>query len=380
MAVAAVMTGVDQPLEIRHDVEVEAPRAGEIKVAVAASGVCHTDLSMQDGTMSPGCIPPMVLGHEAAGVVQEVGEGVTTVAPGDHVVLSFVSRCGLCFFCEKDQGHLCEAATVPFATGGMLDGTTRATSRGAPLRQMAGVGSFADTLVTPAVNAVRIDPAVDLAVAALLGCAVITGTGAAMHTARIAPGDSVAVVGCGGVGLNVIQGARIQGAGDIIAVDTNPAKLELAEHLGATLRVDAGEGDPVSKVMALTGQRGADVAFEVIGLQRTIDQTIAMTRRGGQAVLVGIPDVETTVCLPAFFGVVLAEKTIKGCWCGSSDVHTDLPKLVRLYQQGALKLDELVSRTIDLDQIDEAFEAMRSGDVARTVILHGAEAGRVDGR
>jgi Zn-dependent alcohol dehydrogenase len=376
MAVAAVMTGVDQPLEIRHDVEVEAPRTGEIKVAVAVSGVCHTDLSMLDGAMTPGCIPPMVLGHEAAGVVQEVGPEVATLAPGDHVVLSWVSRCGACFFCRKGQVHLCEAATLPFATGGMLDGSTRATSGGMPLRQMAGVGSFADTLVTPAVNAVRIDDDVDLQLAALLGCAVVTGTGAALNTADIAPGDTVAVVGCGGVGLNVIQGARIRGAGEIIAVDTNEAKLALAKEMGATLGVHAGQGDPVSKVMGLTGQRGADVAFEVIGLQRTIDQTIAMTRRGGQAVLVGIPDVDTTVCVPAFFGVVLAEKTIRGCWYGSSDVQRDVPELVRLYRAGRLQLDRLISRTIALDEVADAFATMRSGEVARTLILHGGTPAR----
>lgn len=370
MAVAAVMTGVGQPLEIRHDVEVERPRAGEIQVDVVASGVCHTDLSMQDGTMAPGCIPPMVLGHEAAGVVRETGEGVTGLRAGDHVVLSFVSRCGRCFYCDRGQGHLCEAATVTFATGGMLDGTTRASSRGAPLRQMAGVGSFAETLVTPVLNAVKIDDAVDLRVAALIGCSVLTGTGAAMRTASIAPGDSVAVVGCGGVGLNVVQGARIAGAGEIIAVDTNPAKLQLAEELGATRSVHATEGDPVTKVMGMTGQRGADVAFEVVGAQRTIDQTIAMTRRGGQAILVGIPDGDATVSVPAFFGVVLAEKTVKGCWYGSSDVHEDVPKLLGLYRQGTLKLDELVSRTIAVDQIDEAFAAMRAGEVARSVVLH----------
>jgi S-(hydroxymethyl)glutathione dehydrogenase / alcohol dehydrogenase len=362
------MTGVDQPLEVRDDVEVEAPRAGEIKIRMGASGVCHSDLSMQNGTMMAAA--PIVLGHEGAGVVEEVGEGVTDLKPGDHVVVSWVPQCGDCFFCNRDQGYLCENANAALATGGLLDGTTRFTSQGAPLFQMAASGTFSEVSIIPAIGAVKIPEDLDMKVAALIGCGVLTGTGAAMNTADIRKGDTVAVLGCGGVGLNVIQGARIAGAGEIIAIDMNETKLQMAKDFGATATVNASQSDAVSQVMEMTGQRGADVAFEVIGMQQTIDQTITMTRRGGQAILVGVPKMDAMIMLPAFFGVVLAEKTIKGCWYGSSNVQKDVPKLIELYKKGDLKLDELISRTITIDDINEAFDAMKTGEVARSVILY----------
>ena len=368
MVKAAVMTGIDQPLEIRDDIEVEAPRAGEIKIRMGASGVCHSDLSMSNGTMMAAA--PIVLGHEGAGVVEEIGEGVTNLAPGDHVVVSWVPQCGDCFFCNRDQGYLCEGANAALATGGLLDGTTRFTSQGAPLFQMAASGTFSEVSIIPAIGAVKVPDDIDMKVAALIGCGVLTGTGAAMNTADIKKGDTVAVVGCGGVGLNVIQGARIAGAGEIIAVDMNETKLQMAKEFGATATVNAAQGDPVSQVMDMTQQRGADVAFEVIGLPQTIDQTITMVRRGGQAILVGVPKMDVMVTLPAFFGVVLAEKTIKGCWYGSSNVQKDVPKLIDLYKKGELKLDELISRTITLDEVNEAFDAMKTGEVARSVIQY----------
>jgi S-(hydroxymethyl)glutathione dehydrogenase / alcohol dehydrogenase len=368
MAKAAVLTGIGQPLEIRDDVEIEAPRAGEVKVRMAASGVCHSDLSMQNGTMmSP---VPIVLGHEGAGVVEEVGEGVTSVKVGDKVVISWVPQCGECFFCTRDQGYLCERSGAALASGGLLDGTTRFTSKGAPLYQMAASGTFSEVSIVPAVGTVKIDGDIDMRVAALIGCGVLTGTGAAMNTANIRKGDTVAVVGCGGVGLNVIQGARIKGAGRIIAIDMNETKLQMAKEFGATESINASQGDPVSQVMATTEQRGADVAFEVIGLQDTINQTIMMTRRGGQAILVGVPKMDAMVQIPAFLGLVLQEKTIKGCWYGSSNVQKDVPKLIELYKKGDLKLDELISRTIKVDEVNDAFEAMKTGEVARSVIQY----------
>lgn len=364
---AAVLTEVGSPLEIRDDVEVEAPRAGELKIKVAASGVCHSDLSMQNGTlMTP---LPVVLGHEGAGVVVEVGEGVTGLAVGDHVVVSWVPQCGECFYCRRGQPQLCELGTRPAATGGLLDGTTRLTSGGRPLFQMAAAGTFSEYAVIPEIGAVKIDPDVDLRVAALLGCGVLTGVGAALNTARIRSGDMVAVIGCGGVGLNVIQGARLAGAGEVIAVDTAPGKLEMARGFGATAAVDASAADPVGAVMELSSQRGVDVAFEVVGLGPTIEQALTMTRRGGQTVLVGVPRLDVMVSLPAFLGVVLAEKTISGCWYGSSDVRRDVPRLLELWRQGALRLEELISREIRLDGVNDAFAAMGSGEVARSVIV-----------
>lgn len=357
-----------RPLELRDDVEVAPPQPGEVLVRMVASGVCHSDLSAREGTL---LVPtPIVLGHEGAGVVEAVGEGVATPAVGDHVVVGWVAHCGSCFSCGRGEGHLCERAVTALAAGGMPDGTTRLRSRGAPLFQMSGAGTFAELVVVPGSAAVPVDRDLDLGLAALLGCAVVTGTGAALRTARIRPGDSVAVIGCGGVGLNVVQGARIAGAARIVAVDTAREKLELAAVFGATDAVDAGAGDPVSAVMALTGQRGADVAFEVVGLQRTIDQAVAMTRRGGQAVLVGLPGLDAMVSVPAFFGLVLAGKTITGCWYGSSTAAEQVPGLVELYRSGQLKLAELVSRTVELDGVNDALDRLRHGTGARTVVRY----------
>lgn len=368
MVRAAVLTGVNEKFEVRDDVEVQAPRAGEVKVRMGASGVCHSDLSIQNGTMASPF--PVVCGHEGSAIVEEVGEGVTVVKPGDHVVLSWVPECGECFFCMRGQGSLCERATMALLAGGMLDGSKRMSSRGQELSQMAALGSFSESSVVPQTSVVKIDDDVDLKVAALIGCGVLTGTGAALNTARIAKGDTVAVVGCGGVGLNVIQGAVIAGAERVIAVDVVPGKLELAKTFGATEAVNAGEGDPVGQVQALTQGRGADVSFEVIGLEQTIQQTIDMARRGGQAILVGVPRAEVAVNVPAFFGIVFNEKTIKGSWYGSSNVQQDVPKLVGLYKSGKLKLDELISRTVSLDEINDAFAALESGEVARSVIAY----------
>jgi S-(hydroxymethyl)glutathione dehydrogenase/alcohol dehydrogenase len=197
---------------------------------------------------------------------------------------------------------------------------------------------------------------------------VLTGVGAALNTANIHRGDTVAVIGCGGVGLNVIQGAKIAGADEIIAIDMLSNKLDMAKQFGATTLVNAGDGDPVARVMELTEQRGVDVAFEVIGLKQTIEQTITMTRRGGEAILVGVPRMEVMLELPAFFGVVLMSKSIKGCWYGSSNVQQDVPKLLEYYKSGELKLDELISRRIRVDEVNEAFTAMEAGEVARSVI------------
>ena len=368
MVSAAVLTGLDQPLVVRNDVEVGDPLPGEVRIRVAACGVCRSDLSMQDGTLP---IPtPAVLGHEASAVVEAVGAGVTELGPGDHVVVSWVPQCGDCFFCLRSQPHLCQSADVVLLAGGLLDGTPRLRLDGAPLFQMCATGTFSEVTVIPASAAVKIPHDIPLDVAALLGCAVLTGVGAAHNTADIRPGDAVAVVGCGGVGLNVIQGARIAGAETIIAVDIHPAKLAAAEALGATAVVDASAVEPVNAVRDLTGQRGADVAFEALGMGRTIEQVIEMTRRGGQAVLVGIPRMEVVLTLPAMLGIVLAERTIKGCWYGSSDIRRDVPRLVQLYRDGHLLLDELLSRRIALAEVNHALEAMKAGDVTRSVIVY----------
>src|SRR6478609_4090412 len=262
---APVLTAYDTPLETRDDIEIAPPGPGEVKIKVVASGVCHSDLSVLNGTIP---LPtPIVLGHEGAGIVEAIGEGVTSVAVGDHVVLSFVPACGECYQCKHQQAYLCEKSAAQ-AAAGLLDGTTRLTSAGAPLHQMACLGTFGPYAIVPEISTVKIPDDVPLEIAALIGCGVLTGVGAALNTADIHPGDTVAVIGCGGVGLNVIQGARIAGAREIIAVDLVPTKLGMAEEFGATHTVCAADCDPVAAVLELTGQRGADVVFEVIGLRQ----------------------------------------------------------------------------------------------------------------
>lgn len=369
MTRAAYCSGVNEPLEV-IDVVVDPPKAGEVRVRMGASGVCHSDLSVVNGTLlSP---LPSVLGHEGAGVVEEVGDGVTSVAPGDHVVLSFVPQCGTCYFCQHDAAEMCETGFIAMAMGSMLDMTPRFRRDGAPLNQMSGLGTFSEELVCPEISTVKIDPSVPLTSAALIGCGVLTGFGAAANTADVRKGDTVAVIGCGGVGLNVIQGAAWKGAERIIAVDQFDSKLDMAEQFGATDTVNANDSDAVAQVQELTGGRGVDVAFEVIGLKQTVQQALAMARRGGQAIIVGVPKMEQTMEIPIAMELLVNEKQVRGSWYGSSNVQRDVPRLVGLYRDGTLKLDELVSRTIGLGDINEAFRAMEAGEVARSVIDYGS--------
>jgi NDMA-dependent alcohol dehydrogenase len=368
MPKAAMCAGIDQPLEV-VDVELDGPKAGEVRVRMGASGVCHSDLSVVNGTLlSP---LPSVLGHEGAGVVEEVGENVTSVRPGDHVVLSFVPQCGICYFCTHDAAEMCETGFIAMAIGGQLDMTSRFSRQGAPLHQMSALGTFSEELVCPEISTVRIDDDVPFTRAALIGCGVLTGFGAAANTADIRPGDTVAVIGCGGVGLNVIQGAKFKGAERIIAVDQFESKLKLAEQFGATDLVDTREGDAVAQVGELTQGRGVDVSFEVIGLKTTVEQALAMARRGGQAIIVGVPKMEQTMEIPIAMELLVNEKQVRGSWYGSSTVRRDVPRLVDLYKSGSLKLDELVSRTIGLGDINDAFKAMEAGEVARSVVDYG---------
>jgi NDMA-dependent alcohol dehydrogenase len=362
---AAVCPAVNEPLEV-VEVDLDGPKAGEVRVRMGASGVCHSDLSVVNGTLlSP---LPSVLGHEGAGIVEAIGEGVTRVKPGDHVVLSFVPQCGTCYMCTHDTPEMCETGFLAMAMGAQLDMTPRFARDGNALHQMSALGTFSEELVCPEISTVKIDTDVPFTRAALIGCGVLTGFGAAANTADIAKGDTVAVIGCGGVGLNVIQGAKWKGAERIIAIDRFASKLDLAKQFGATDLVDASDADPVAQVVELTDGRGVDVAFEVIGLKDTVQQAFTMARRGGQAIIVGVPKMEQTMEIPIAMELLVNEKQVRGSWYGSSDVQRDVPHLISLYKDGALKLDELVSRTIGLDGINDAFRAMEAGEVARSVV------------
>ncbi len=361
---AAVLYELKTPLKV-EDVDLEPPKAGEVLVQIVANGVCHSDYSVIQGVLrSP---LPVVIGHEGAGIVREVGPGVSLVRPGDHVVLSFAPYCGHCYYCSLGRPVLCDNMRLTMGRGTLLDGTTRLKKNGKTLYHMAGLSSFAEMAVVAETSCIKIPDEVPLDKACLVGCGVMTGVGAAINTAKVEPGSSVVVIGCGGVGLNVIQGCVLAGAGTIIAVDVLDRKLEYARQFGATHTINSSQEDPVGKVRELTEGRGADYAFEVIGLSQTIAQAYRCSRSGGTTVVVGAAAREDMVSLPA--ASFLQEKTIKGSVYGSCRPRVDMPKLIDLYMKKRLKLDELVSRTYALEEINEAMAALERGEVARSVVV-----------
>jgi len=358
---AAVMRASKAPLEL-EEVRIDEPGPGEVLLRTAASGICHSDLHVIEGDLP--VPPPCILGHEPAGIVDAVGEGVSGFAPGDHVIGCLTAWCGVCRFCTQGRPYLC-----PTQFAGRLPGAKPrlAGSNGAPINQFANLSSFAERMLCPERSLVKIRDDMPLDRASLIGCGVTTGLGAVLNTVHVPAGASVVVIGCGGVGLAAIQGARIVGAGRIIAVDTQPWKFELARALGATDCVDAKAGDPVAAVHQRTGG-GADFAFECIGLIPTVQQAVAMTGRGGTTVLVGVVPLTQLVPISAA-DVTLQEKKITGSYMGSNRFRFDMPRYVDFYLDGRLKLDEMISSRIALDQVNEGFERMRKGEAARQVIL-----------
>jgi S-(hydroxymethyl)glutathione dehydrogenase/alcohol dehydrogenase len=356
---AAILQAYNEPLVVEEITLAElGPRS--VRVHVDASGVCHSDVSAHQGKVPMGI--PLILGHEGAGTVLAVGPEVTRVKPGDRIIASFVPACGNCFFCLNDQSQLCEGmGAVSFAAKG-----TR--SDGSEVRGMTGLGTFADEMQIDESMCVKIETDLPAEQLALIGCGVTTGVGAALNTAQVKPGSTVAIIGCGGVGQSVLQGARIAGASRIFAVDPVELKRKTAEQLGATDLIDPSDGDPVQQVRDLTEGRGADYAFEVIGLPETIQQAYAMARRGGTAVVVGMSAFDATVTLAAmelFYG----SKSLLGCMYGGAPVRRDFPRLVGLVETGRLDIGAMVSRRITLDEVNEAFRAMEAGEVIRSVIV-----------
>ncbi len=363
-AKAAVLFETGQKLDIR-DVEVQAPRAGEVLIRMAAGGVCHSDLHVMTGHLVASL--PAVLGHEGSGVVADVGPGVTSLKAGDHVIPLWRMSCGSCEHCSDGRPALCAEGTQVRMTGRLLDGSTRFSLDGKEIKHFAGVSSFSEYSVVPEKAALKIPSDFPLDRAALLGCAVITGVGAAMNCARVKVGSSVVVFGTGGVGLNVVQGAAIAGAEKIIAVDLLPSKLEFAKRFGATHGIDASVGNPVEQVRELTGGRGVDYAFEVIGLPKTMRQAYDCLAKRGMAVVVGVSPMTTEVSVPVMT-LVYEERVLTGSVYGSSRPRIDIPKLIDLYRAGKLKLDELLTRSYPFEQINEAYEALERGEVARSVV------------
>jgi S-(hydroxymethyl)glutathione dehydrogenase/alcohol dehydrogenase len=341
------------PLEI-EDVRIDEPGPGEVVLRTVASGICHSDLHVIEGDLP--VPPPCILGHEPAGIVEAVGAGVTGFAPGDHVIGCLTAFCGVCKFCTQGRPYLC-----PTQFAGRPPGAKPrlAGANGAPLGQFANLSSFAERMLCPERSLVKIRDEMPLDRASLIGCGVTTGLGAVLNTVHVPAGASVAVVGCGGVGLAAIQGARIVGAGRIIAVDAQPWKFDLARKLGATDCVNAKAGDPVAAVHQLTGG-GADFAFECIGLVPTVQQAVAMTGRGGTAVLVGVVPITQLVPISAA-DLTLQEKKITGSYMGSNRFRFDMPRYVDFYLDGRLKLDEMISSRLELDEVN--------GEAARQVIV-----------
>lgn len=361
---AAVLHAFNEPFKVEK-IELKDPQQGEVVVKLAASGVCHSDLSIQRGILP--MMPPIVIGHEGAGVVEAVGPGVSSVSPGDHVILTWLYSCGRCRDCARGKPHLCDTAAMATISGSMYDGTTRFRVGGNDIRHW--VGSFSEYTIVPEQAVVPIRQDVPLESACLVGCGVMTGVGAAMNTAKVEPGDHVAVFGCGGVGLNVVQGAMLCGAEKIIAVDLVDRKLEMAREFGATHTVNGKQGDAVDQIKAATAGKGVDYAFEVIGNPAVIQQAFHSTRRGGKLVIVGVPPIGSEVSFPAF-SFPLEERGVIGSYYGSPRFRYDMPRILDLYMAKKLKLDELVSRKLPLDGINTAMEIMEQGEVARSVLVY----------
>jgi S-(hydroxymethyl)glutathione dehydrogenase/alcohol dehydrogenase len=354
---AAIFQAAHQPLTI-EDVDVVDPRPGEVLVRTVCSGVCHSDLHIVDGKWA---LPmPTVLGHEASGVVERVGEGVTYVAPGDHVILSFRPFCGGCYYCLRGEPHLCNDPAQNVAAA------SRLTWQGKPVLQFANVGSFAELMLTHQNGVVKIPKDMPMAEAALIGCGVMTGVGAALYTAKVPGGAVTAVIGCGGIGLNVIQGLRLAGASEMIAIDVVPEKLEMAKRFGSTRTIDAKQGDPVAQVQEATDGLGAEYAFEAIGSPDAANQAFRMIRNGGTAVIVGMMPMGSEVRLPG--PDFLMEKKVIGSLYGSTRFREHMPKLIDLFLKGRLDLSSLVSQRLALEEVNHAFELMKGGKVARSVL------------
>lgn len=363
---AAVLFSPRTPLEIEH-LNVEAPRQGEVLVRMAASGVCGSDDHVVSGA-TPHAMP-VVLGHEGAGIVLQVGPGVRSISPGDHVVLSWVPICGECFFCLRGLPAHCQRSLVWAWEGVQADGSSRfSLQNGEPVFQLSAISTFVEESVVPAISCIPVRKDVPLTWAALVGCGVTTGFGAVVNTARVQPGDSLAVFGCGGVGLNVIQSARVAGARHIIAVDVVPSKLSLAETMGATHLVNPAENDPIDFINQLTGGRGVDHAFEVIGRPEVMRQAYQVTRPCGNTVLVGIGPHDAEVGFPAG-GLPRSSRRVMGSYYGDADPRLAIPRILDLVVAGLLDLETLISQTYRLEDINQAFEDMQSGEAARGVIV-----------
>jgi S-(hydroxymethyl)glutathione dehydrogenase/alcohol dehydrogenase len=355
-----MMRAVGRPLTI-EDVDIGTPLEHEVLVRVAAAGLCHSDLRFLEGSFDHPL--PTVLGHEVAGTVAAIGDAVTDVSVGDHVVMSISVFCGVCPLCRSGRSHLCVDKESTRRTAGL---PSRLSQAGAPINQFLDLSGFAEEMLVHESAVVRIGEDIPFGHAAVLGCGVATGLGAVLNTAGVEPGDSVIVIGCGGVGLSAVQGARIAGARQVIAVDPVSEKLDLALQLGATEVVDSSRPDLVAAVLAMSDGLGADHVIEAVGRVASIEQGFAMTRRGGTVTVVGLVPGGSTVTVPT--DDLFYERKLQGSVMGSNDFKRDVPRYLDLYRDGALNLGDLVTRRITLDEVNDGFAAMEAGKHPRILI------------
>ncbi len=360
---AAVLREVDRPLSI-ESVVLRALEPGDVLVRVRASGLCHTDLEVMQGSLPYPL--PIVLGHEGAGVVDRVGAAVTQVRPGDHVVCSWNPHCGHCFYCERDQPILCEPFLRHQPEGHLLDGGSRYLLEGRELHHFSVVSSHAEYCVVPESGAIRVPEAIPFDRACLIGCGVMTGVGAVSRVARVEAGASVVVIGCGAVGLNALQGAALEQAETIIAIDRDAAKEVSARTFGATDFLAAADAGAIDLVKAWTQGRGADCVFECAGSEASLQLALEVVRPGGQVVILGKTAVNQRVSLR--FGSLMGEKRIVRSSYGGARPRRDFPWLAQAYLDGKLKLDELISMRLPLERINDGFDAMRRGEIVRAVV------------
>ncbi len=362
---AAVAWEPDSPLVVEA-IDLAAPKQGEVLVRLAATGVCHTDAYTLSGRDPEGLFP-VVLGHEGAGVVEEVGPGVTSVSPGDHVIPLYIPECRECKYCLSGRTNLCVKLRATQGQGVMLDGTSRLSHRGKPIHHYMGTSTFAEYTVVPEISLAKIRDDAPLDKVCLLGCAVTTGIGAVLHTAKVEPGSSVAVFGLGGVGLSVIQGAVMAGAERIIAVDLNPKKFELAGQFGATDFIAAGDVQDVAASIVDMTDGGVDYSFECVGNVDLMGQALACTQRGwGEAIIIGVAGAGEEIHARPF--LLVTGRSWRGTAFGGTRGRTQLPRFVDRYVEGRIKLDEMVSATLPLERINEAFDRMHDGTAIRTVV------------
>ncbi|HEX5097380.1 MAG TPA: Zn-dependent alcohol dehydrogenase [Acidimicrobiia bacterium] len=362
---AALLEASEKPLAIVDDIDIQEPRAGEVMVRVTHCGVCHSDLSAQNGTFP--FTQPTVLGHEAAGIVEKVGTGVTSVRAGDKVVLTPVPSCNECYWCLRGEYGCCVNA-ISLTTGAMLDGSTPLSRHGQPVMRGVGLGGFAEYVITPESGAVKVDDDTPLEVACVIGCAMQTGVGAVLNTAKVPEGATVFVAGLGGIGVAIVQGARIAGAAKIIVSDPVAERRATAKNFGATDVIDPTTTDVISTVQQLTSGIGVDYAFDAVGAGPVIESCLWSTRNGGTTVMVGAGGIDQTVTLAPPVMFTLTERKIMGCLLGSCNGRRDIPRLLALYAAGRLDLDGMITQRRPLADINDAFDDMTNGRGLRTVL------------